>query len=210
MPENKYLEMVKSNGLALKDIQDQTPEICLEAVKQTGWALQFVKNQTEEICLAAVRQNSYALQFVKEQTSIICKEAVKRDASTIKYVKDLRLIKHDIPDAQAHIKHIHDMFDLMKTRFLGLEAFNKRFPKDKRPEQALDIYRQSLGMLEIYMIHIFDSILEKQPSEFAPPYAKKAHEESMESVGLLREIGEALYKLCYNAMVEYETRPKNT
>ena len=52
---------------AMKEIQNQTEEMCLLAVKQNGMALQFVKNQTNEICLLAVKQNGMALQFVNDK-----------------------------------------------------------------------------------------------------------------------------------------------
>ena len=37
------LEKVQQDGLTLRSIKDQTPELCLAAVKQTGHALRFVK-----------------------------------------------------------------------------------------------------------------------------------------------------------------------
>lgn len=60
----RALEKVKKDGLALRCVRDQTPEICLAAVKENGWALQFVRKQTPAICLAAVRQNSNAFKWV--------------------------------------------------------------------------------------------------------------------------------------------------
>ena len=64
--ENKDLEAVKQDGLALEFVKEQTTEICLEAVKQDRYALQFVKEQTPEICIEAVKQDRYALQFVNK------------------------------------------------------------------------------------------------------------------------------------------------
>ena len=39
--EQEYIEMVMENPMSLKDIETQTPEICLEAVKQNGWVLKL-------------------------------------------------------------------------------------------------------------------------------------------------------------------------
>lgn len=36
------LDDVEQNGLALRHVRDQTPEICLAAVKQHDLALQFI------------------------------------------------------------------------------------------------------------------------------------------------------------------------
>jgi hypothetical protein len=60
-------EAVLQNGLALRFVGEQTPEICMIAVTQNGLALQFVKQQTEALTLAAVLQNDYALLHVKEE-----------------------------------------------------------------------------------------------------------------------------------------------
>jgi len=73
---------------AMKEIQNQTEEMCLLAVKQNGMALQFVKNQTNEICLLAVKQNGMALQFVKNQTNEICLSAVQQNGMALQFVKD--------------------------------------------------------------------------------------------------------------------------
>jgi len=73
---------------AMKEIQNQTEEMCLLAVKQNGMALQFVKNQTEQICLLAVKQNGMALQFVKNQTNEICLSAVQQNGMALQFVND--------------------------------------------------------------------------------------------------------------------------
>ena len=53
-------------------IQDwNDPKHCLQAVKQNGLALRWVENQTPDICLEAVKQNGYALAFVINQTPLI-------------------------------------------------------------------------------------------------------------------------------------------
>jgi regulator of extracellular matrix RemA (YlzA/DUF370 family) len=80
------IEAVKNNGMALQFVKNQTPEICLLAVKENGMALQFVINQTHEICLSAVKQNGMALQFVINQTHEICLSAVKGNGMALQFV----------------------------------------------------------------------------------------------------------------------------
>jgi len=48
---------------SLKNIKNQTPEICLAAVKKRAMDLRFVKDQTPEICLAAVTKYGTALRY---------------------------------------------------------------------------------------------------------------------------------------------------
>lgn len=64
---------IKTNGLALKFVKNQTEELCSLAVERDCWALQYVKVQTEDICKMAVRQNYWTIQYVKNQTEDICR-----------------------------------------------------------------------------------------------------------------------------------------
>jgi hypothetical protein len=43
------LQQVQKNGLKLKDIEDQSEDLCLAAVRQNGLALEFVKKQTQSV-----------------------------------------------------------------------------------------------------------------------------------------------------------------
>ncbi|EMH2709990.1 hypothetical protein SI855_002741 [Clostridioides difficile] len=61
-------------------------EIDLKRVKENGLCLKEVENQTEEICLESVRQNGVYLYFVKEQSIKICTEALKSNASAIYFI----------------------------------------------------------------------------------------------------------------------------
>lgn len=47
--EQKYLKMVREDGLDLEYIEEQTPELRLEAVKQNRQAFYFINNQTKEM-----------------------------------------------------------------------------------------------------------------------------------------------------------------
>jgi hypothetical protein len=58
---NLYNKIVKNNGLALKYIQQQTPELCMTAVQQNGLAVHYVKEITDDIYLEAVKQNGNAI-----------------------------------------------------------------------------------------------------------------------------------------------------
>ena len=50
---NPTLTKIRYNGLMLRHVKNQTPELCALAVQQNGNALKFVKNQTPEICALA-------------------------------------------------------------------------------------------------------------------------------------------------------------
>ena len=83
------IEAVKQNGLALRYVKEQTPDICLAAVKQNGLALRFVKEQTPDICLEAVKQNGLALRFVDK--SIFDQEAPAAQMKRVRYFPESML-----------------------------------------------------------------------------------------------------------------------
>lgn len=62
--ENDQIEMVKKDGLSIKDIKNPSLNTRLEAVKQNGLALKYIDDQTEEICEAAVEQNKDAAVYI--------------------------------------------------------------------------------------------------------------------------------------------------
>ena len=63
--EQEYLKRVRVDGIYLKEIDHQTPAICLEAVRENRLALQFVHEQTLEICMVALEQNPEAIKCFK-------------------------------------------------------------------------------------------------------------------------------------------------
>lgn len=81
-------QSVISDGMNLKYVKLQTPEICMAAVTNNGWALQYVRKQTKEMCKVAVSNNGMALEFVKHQTEEICKLAVQNNPLSFRFVKD--------------------------------------------------------------------------------------------------------------------------
>ena len=54
------LEAVKHDGLALKDIREQTPQICYVAVQQNGAALEYIRDAPIKVLIAAITNTPYA------------------------------------------------------------------------------------------------------------------------------------------------------
>jgi hypothetical protein len=71
MEEMTYMEMVKPDGGALKNVPIvlRTYELCVAAVERGGMALEYVpeKLKTYKLCLAAVEQNGDALDYVPDE-----------------------------------------------------------------------------------------------------------------------------------------------
>ena len=65
--KKECLEAIKKNGLAVRYVKKQTPEICLEAVKQTGYAIKYVKEQTPEIYVQAILNNEGAKKYINPE-----------------------------------------------------------------------------------------------------------------------------------------------
>ncbi len=80
--------IISINGLEIKYVKNQTPELCLEAVKNNGLAIEYIKNQTPDLCLEAVKRHGYAIQYIKNQTPELCLEAVKNNGLAIEYIEN--------------------------------------------------------------------------------------------------------------------------
>ena len=61
--------LLKLNGLGLKNISDQNEKLCLIAVTENGKALKYVqeKYQTFDVCLAAVTNYPLASLYIKSK-----------------------------------------------------------------------------------------------------------------------------------------------
>lgn len=108
---------VKTDGLALRHVAVQTPEMCRAAIEQNqnakkfaripepiymeeldyrlpekikgyGYTLRGAKRQPESFCLEAVLSNGDALRFVREQTPLVCWAAVMKSGTAVQYVKN--------------------------------------------------------------------------------------------------------------------------
>ena len=81
------LRNIKERKIIIKDVNQQTPELCLAGVKAYAWNILYIKEQTPEICLEAVKGSS-TLYLVKKQTPEICLAAVKKDGLSIQHVEE--------------------------------------------------------------------------------------------------------------------------
>jgi hypothetical protein len=123
------LPAVTQNGLMLKYIKDQTPEMCKAAVKQNAKALlyvnnknsnfyidlileaavhddhtmYYVENQTEELCLKVARLNGMAIIGMKIISEKIIYEAIKQNGFV------LGIVEQTTPRCLEAIKH-HNIY----------------------------------------------------------------------------------------------------
>lgn len=72
------IDKVKIDGSYLKNVVNQTEEMCLIAVEQNPINVKYVKDLTKPIYELAIKKNGYVLTMIK-QTEEICLFAVKQD-----------------------------------------------------------------------------------------------------------------------------------
>ncbi len=82
------LSRVKYDYRELKDIENQTEEMCLLAVKQDGTIIEFVKDKTYKVCMEAVKQTYKSLKYITNQNEDICIEAVKQNYRALYYINN--------------------------------------------------------------------------------------------------------------------------
>lgn len=94
------LQRVAYDGEYLKDVEEQTPEICIAAVSENSFALAHVKEQTPEICIAAFKQLAKEwrrgnfdcagslLRMVKKHTPEVCAAAMAVDLHAFRSIRE--------------------------------------------------------------------------------------------------------------------------
>lgn len=86
MVDTDLIKLVINRPLELNNIKDPSIDVCMAAVKSNGIVLKFINNQTKELCVEAVRSNGLALKFVNDQNHNICLEAVLSNKKAFQYV----------------------------------------------------------------------------------------------------------------------------
>ncbi len=132
--ESNILNALRINPLLLKNVLNQTEEMCEAAVRINGLALEYVKEQTDKLCLIAVQSNGLALQHVKKQTEEICLAAVISNGLALKYVinktKDICLIAFNQNSLLIEFFNV-DLFDEFTTDYKILEIYSKNTNYEK-------------------------------------------------------------------------------
>ena len=76
MEESKVIEMIKTNPIIIKNIDNPTDEMKLLAIKQNGLLLRYIKNPTLEMKEIAMENNPRAIEFIEEPTEEMMIKAV--------------------------------------------------------------------------------------------------------------------------------------
>jgi hypothetical protein len=88
---DRIVSIIKENGILLefiKDVKDQTDELCLIAIEENYNAFKFIIDKNENICLKAIDINPHVLTYIDNQTTEMCLKAIAIDPSVFKYVKN--------------------------------------------------------------------------------------------------------------------------
>lgn len=157
------IQLIKQNTRNLKNIEDQTQELCELAVKIDWRALMFVKDKNEKICelaikinikaiklcpfneelfIRAIKHDWKAIQYIAIQTENICMEAVKCTGWALQYILHpsydviYTALSNDI-DSFRHIKHktlpILSLYRMKKHAF-----YNKQKHEETNEDTTLE------------------------------------------------------------------------
>ncbi len=177
--EEICLVAVRSNGMALEYVKEQTPNICLVAIQNNGMALRYVKEQTDELCLVAVQSNGLALQYVSNQTEQVCLEAVKSNGLALQYVSNqteqvcLEAVKSN-GLALRFVKNKNDIISLEAVRSNGL-AIEHVINKTK--DICLVAFEQNGLALKFFDVDLFNELT--TDSKILEMYSKNTNYENL-------------------------------
>ncbi len=80
------LQSLKRDGLGLRDVTDQTLEMCQVAIDNDPYSIQFVKEQTPELCWQAIKKSPLSIKFITSPTEEMWKWAITENLHTIRYL----------------------------------------------------------------------------------------------------------------------------
>jgi hypothetical protein len=110
----RCLMAVKSNGLALRYVTNQTLEHCLHAVHNNGRALEFVKDKQQTVCMLALYDEAGALAFFPEElkTREVCLSVVKEHAASIVHTpfRDEEFLMEVLEEEPVLIRHLEPQY----------------------------------------------------------------------------------------------------
>lgn len=95
---------------SLKNVKEQTKEICLDAIKQDCNNYKFVKNKSYEFNLLAIKQNGSILQFIDKnmQNEELCLEAIKQNNNNYKTYNNIYNYDNKEKINQFYIIDVHN------------------------------------------------------------------------------------------------------
>lgn len=150
----KDLDMVKKDGMNLKNVKHQTNDVCLEAIKSNWRALQFVINPTFEMYMEAVITDIKALEYVdKNSLEDVYHEMVHRDILALNLVPTSYISVYS-----RHLSNYPTLFDIFKFDDRLLEEIIKKDftliqyvknPSDDLLFKVISIVPQALNFINV-------------------------------------------------------------
>ncbi len=140
-----YLNAIRHDWTLLKDIEDQTEELCLIAVEQNAFALQYAKDQTHKICMKAIQKDAFAIQCVKEQTPELCMFAVKQNGSMLKYVKEQtpEICMEAVKQSKWNFDYVKEQTPEICMEVIKQDGHTLKHVKEQTHELCLEAVKQS-------------------------------------------------------------------
>lgn len=87
---NDYLVQLQNKTIELKDIDEdyRTLSICLEAIRSNPLAIQEIENPSEDLQREAIRQDPKVIQYIKQPFLSIQLEAVRSTGRLLEYIEN--------------------------------------------------------------------------------------------------------------------------
>jgi len=154
--------ILKSDGLLLQFINNQTDEMCIIACKNNINSYQYIKNKSYNLDKILLNNDGRILQFMNNQTDELCEIAIKNNIYAYQYIKnktidlDNKLLKIDLKILQVIDDKIFESYmNFIKCKDIiqHKDFINKYYELDKK---ILDID----GLLINYIDTLTDELCE--------------------------------------------------
>lgn len=80
-------ENIHTNGMLIRYISDQTPELCSKAIESDPCSILVIKDKHIEFIRLALSKNGCLLKYIQDQTPELCEIALKQTVEAFRYIR---------------------------------------------------------------------------------------------------------------------------
>lgn len=102
IPVSTQRAIVEAKPSAFMYLKNPSDAATMAALSHDGMMIRNVRNQTKDICLAAVRQNGFAIKYIYHPDRDVIKEALRQNRAASKYIKISNEDKQSLLDELDH------------------------------------------------------------------------------------------------------------
>ena len=163
MEESKIIEMIRTNPIIIKNIDNPTEAVIKLAIEQRGWAIRYAKDPTEEVQLLAVKKDYDSIKYIKEPYESVQMEAVRISYDALRYINkpSYKAEVIAIKNNEAAVKFITSLdkekiLNFLKENILVIRYITRSLLAQISQEEFEEVLKEALSKEDIEEKYIRD------------------------------------------------------